>query len=630
MAIERTGWRPRIDYPPIRFVRFTGSALSEGIKRHRFEGVEVAITDPARTIVDCFRYRAKVGIDVAMEGLREGLRQRKATSDQRTDFQILPAPGRLAIPSANRCNNLFPRGSQKHLLAVSGISRTCPSAQGRYRTFHRAYTEPSFGHPKRRYVMRNQLYALLLLISLLSACGGGSSSGSSTTSTATSTTATVNLVVSDTPSTGITVLAFDVQIASAVLQPGSISLLPKPITVDLAQLVSDSSLLASAIVGSGTYTSLDITLANPQVTILNNTGAALSLNGQSCAVNAVCTYSPVLNNASVTISNGVFPLTVTASSSTGLDLDLSIPDLLQSDLSVTLADGSSVNLALFDNGASAPIISDVLGTITAVNADSIQVTTALGNSLVLTQSDSTSYQYPSAVCASANAACLAVGQVITAGLTLAPAGALDITTLSYLGASGTAWARTWVLGSASTAATPTVPLLVLTRVNASSLTPGAVATVSLPSAASYAIRTANYPGVAGGSFAGTGDLVAGQEVIVNVGPDLAGGTSPTFSADSLNLVASQFVGLVEQSIPAASHLELISLPGLFTYRLPYVQTLDVQTGASTDFIGYGNTGLASVSAGHFAAVKGPVFNTTGSLGYPTLSAVQVRARATAE
>lgn len=82
MAIERTAWRPRIEYPPIRFVRFAGSALTEGVERARIEGVEVMITDPARTIVDCFRYRAKVGIDVAMEGLREGLRQRKATSDQ--------------------------------------------------------------------------------------------------------------------------------------------------------------------------------------------------------------------------------------------------------------------------------------------------------------------------------------------------------------------------------------------------------------------------------------------------------------------------------------------------------------------------------------------------------------------
>jgi predicted transcriptional regulator of viral defense system len=82
MAIERTAWRPRIDYPPIRFVRFAGTAMTEGVERHRIEGVDVAITEPARTIVDCFRYRAKVGIDVAMEGLREGLRQRKATSDQ--------------------------------------------------------------------------------------------------------------------------------------------------------------------------------------------------------------------------------------------------------------------------------------------------------------------------------------------------------------------------------------------------------------------------------------------------------------------------------------------------------------------------------------------------------------------
>lgn len=82
MAIDRTAWRPRIDYPPIRFVRFTGPALKDGIKRHRIEGIDVAITEPSRTIVDCFRYRGKVGIDVAMEGLREGLRQRKATSDQ--------------------------------------------------------------------------------------------------------------------------------------------------------------------------------------------------------------------------------------------------------------------------------------------------------------------------------------------------------------------------------------------------------------------------------------------------------------------------------------------------------------------------------------------------------------------
>lgn len=82
MAIDRTAWRPKIDYPRIRFVRFAGPALTEGVARHRIEGVEVPVTEPARTIVDCFRYRAKVGLDVAMEGLREGLRRRRCTPDE--------------------------------------------------------------------------------------------------------------------------------------------------------------------------------------------------------------------------------------------------------------------------------------------------------------------------------------------------------------------------------------------------------------------------------------------------------------------------------------------------------------------------------------------------------------------
>jgi predicted transcriptional regulator of viral defense system len=82
MAIERTAWRPKIDYPRIRFVRFTGPALKDGVERHVIEGVAVPITNPARSIVDCFRYRGKVGLDVAMEGLREGLRRGRCAPDE--------------------------------------------------------------------------------------------------------------------------------------------------------------------------------------------------------------------------------------------------------------------------------------------------------------------------------------------------------------------------------------------------------------------------------------------------------------------------------------------------------------------------------------------------------------------
>jgi len=82
MAIERTAWRPKIDYLRIRFVRFTGPALKDGVVRHLIEGVAVPITNPAKSIVDCFRYRGKVGLDVAMEGLREGLRRGRCTPDE--------------------------------------------------------------------------------------------------------------------------------------------------------------------------------------------------------------------------------------------------------------------------------------------------------------------------------------------------------------------------------------------------------------------------------------------------------------------------------------------------------------------------------------------------------------------
>ena len=92
MAIERAAWRPTFANPRVRFVRYSSEALASGIKRHRIDGVDVPLTEPARTIVDCFRFRSKVGLDVAMEGLREGLRQRLCTPD---DLFCIAKPMRI-------------------------------------------------------------------------------------------------------------------------------------------------------------------------------------------------------------------------------------------------------------------------------------------------------------------------------------------------------------------------------------------------------------------------------------------------------------------------------------------------------------------------------------------------------
>jgi predicted transcriptional regulator of viral defense system len=82
LAIDRKARRPRVDHPPLHVVRFSGAALTEGVEEHTIEGVPVRVTTPARTVVDCFAYRNKIGLDVALEALRDGWRQRKATMDE--------------------------------------------------------------------------------------------------------------------------------------------------------------------------------------------------------------------------------------------------------------------------------------------------------------------------------------------------------------------------------------------------------------------------------------------------------------------------------------------------------------------------------------------------------------------
>ncbi len=82
LAIDTKARLPKIDYPPLRIVRFSGAALDYGAAPHIIEGIPVRITTPAKTVADCFKYRNKIGLDVALEALRDCFRQRKATLDE--------------------------------------------------------------------------------------------------------------------------------------------------------------------------------------------------------------------------------------------------------------------------------------------------------------------------------------------------------------------------------------------------------------------------------------------------------------------------------------------------------------------------------------------------------------------
>jgi predicted transcriptional regulator of viral defense system len=82
LAIPNKARAPKMDYPPLRIVRFSGAALTRGVEDHVIDGVPVRVTSVARTVADCFKFRNKIGLDVALEALQEAWRAKRASMDE--------------------------------------------------------------------------------------------------------------------------------------------------------------------------------------------------------------------------------------------------------------------------------------------------------------------------------------------------------------------------------------------------------------------------------------------------------------------------------------------------------------------------------------------------------------------
>jgi predicted transcriptional regulator of viral defense system len=82
IAIGNKAHPPRLDYPPLRTVRFSPASLAAGVEIHKVEGTPIRVTCVAKTVADCFKFRNKLGLDVALEALREARRTRKASANE--------------------------------------------------------------------------------------------------------------------------------------------------------------------------------------------------------------------------------------------------------------------------------------------------------------------------------------------------------------------------------------------------------------------------------------------------------------------------------------------------------------------------------------------------------------------
>jgi predicted transcriptional regulator of viral defense system len=98
MAIERKAWRPPRGNPPLRLVFASGAAFREGVEKHRVGGVLVPVYGIAKTVVDCFKYRNKIGLDVALEALRDAWRRKRLTMDEIDRFARICRVERVMRP----------------------------------------------------------------------------------------------------------------------------------------------------------------------------------------------------------------------------------------------------------------------------------------------------------------------------------------------------------------------------------------------------------------------------------------------------------------------------------------------------------------------------------------------------
>ena len=81
IAMPRGSHAPNINYPPVKMIQFSGNAYSEGIEIFKRDRVNLRVFGVAKTIADCFKHRNKIGLDVALEALRDARAKKKVTSD---------------------------------------------------------------------------------------------------------------------------------------------------------------------------------------------------------------------------------------------------------------------------------------------------------------------------------------------------------------------------------------------------------------------------------------------------------------------------------------------------------------------------------------------------------------------
>lgn len=441
------------------------------------------------------------------------------------------------------------------------------------------------------------IVGFLMSAALSVSCGGGSSPANKPFTPAGST--SLSFTIRDTPPSGVSVLSFEITVTGAVLHQGTtnVSILSAPVKVEITQLETESAFLSTQGVAPGQYDSITVTFANPEMTILNNSGNRLP----NCEVGAICELEPGLNPASVDFSgNPPFPLNLTADTATGLLLDFNLDASVQNDLSIQPTIGFT-QLPVVQNAGELEDLEDLSGQITAVGNNQFTLQAAgSGQSLVILVDSNTQFEDFGEAGLTNAFSSLMTGQAVEVDVRLNGSGSMLAKKVELREVEQEEDLEGTIV-SVDVGLTK-FDMVVLEEVHDSlGVEVGNKVTVTLDGA--------NFRpdddglNVSGFQFATSADLSPGQTVDVR---PVSGSSGTSIITNRVRLRMSQFTAQVRST--SGSIIIVDNLPGVFTAA--GITEIEVRTDSQTNFDDV--SGVGALVAGDRLALRGLLFKTAGT------------------
>lgn len=431
----------------------------------------------------------------------------------------------------------------------------------------------------------------------------------------------------------------------ASIAPVSLLYNNTPIQIDVTQLQALSTFLSTVNVLSGTYTSLNLTFANPQLVIYNQSDSSL---GSICTVGSICQLTPSFDNnsSSLTFTSSPLPVTVSAYSPLGFLVDFRLNTVIQSDLSVNLSAANGVTITELPTAPTPPqfgfVIGAVLGTTPSLNQFTLQ--TPWGQPLVIDTTSSTTFNnFPSSACSTLGFGCLAQGQIVKVAISSVQGdGNLMASEVDYVQAAAAQTVEGTVINilPLPTPAGEEIVQMILhsSPTPASGVPIGGVATVTLASSATYTIDNNGFTVPSGLSFTGTADVTVGQnlQLVVVPGTLTSSGGAPgsglggfpsslSFTASTVELEPSQMTGAMSATDSSTTSFTLgVAAPFFAPWPLSTaISSYSVLTTSQTAYTGLNPDNFNGLASNDFISVNGWLFPPVTSAGGPTLAAQSV-------